>query len=253
MPTITEVTEQCIRLQTYRERLATYLQQLAIVGFAHARPELLSGIREARQHIAHIKGVLQQWQVACAEHPDDEEGISMQNGKTDLLPNKGIISPPSIPSMVPRRILIVDREIAMQQIVTRLVRACCRDQDTIVTRSFPEEALPLLEAQTVHVLITESSFMPYSPEQLQPSTPEYWLRQQRMSGFDLVEQGKRYRPDLFSIMLSGWPKEFLEMRAALYQVNLLLAKPFAAEDLMASVHYALQRIEGSAPPNIPST
>lgn len=60
------------RLELHRRTLSHYLQQLAITGSAHARPEVAHGIAEARGEIRRLKGALRGIGVAVTDHPDDE-------------------------------------------------------------------------------------------------------------------------------------------------------------------------------------
>ncbi|WP_129676558.1 hypothetical protein [Candidatus Chloroploca sp. Khr17] len=66
-----QVAQQQDRLAAYRRTLAHYLQQLALLGSAHARPEISHGLHEAREGIARAKAVLRGWGIMVADHPDD--------------------------------------------------------------------------------------------------------------------------------------------------------------------------------------
>ena len=61
------------RLELHRENLATYLDQVAITGEAHARPEISHGIRTARREIQRSKDKLRVLGAQVADHPDDAE------------------------------------------------------------------------------------------------------------------------------------------------------------------------------------
>jgi uncharacterized protein YjbI with pentapeptide repeats/ribosomal protein L29 len=60
------------RLETHRGTLASYLERRAILGKAHAPPEIAHGISDARKEIARIKAILREKGVAVEDHPDDE-------------------------------------------------------------------------------------------------------------------------------------------------------------------------------------
>jgi uncharacterized protein YjbI with pentapeptide repeats len=66
-----DIARQQKLLATHRRTLAHYIDQLAIVGAAHARPEITHGIAEARANIARVKDILRTSGVAVADHPDD--------------------------------------------------------------------------------------------------------------------------------------------------------------------------------------
>ncbi|PDW03949.1 CHAT domain-containing protein [Candidatus Viridilinea mediisalina] len=67
------ITTQRQRLETHRATLAHYLNQLAITGSAHARPEVTHGIRDARAGIARAKAALAALGAPAEHHPDDTE------------------------------------------------------------------------------------------------------------------------------------------------------------------------------------
>src|SRR5262245_33830270 len=60
-------------LKSHRQTLMHYLSQQAILGKAHAPPEVTAGIKNARENIDRIKTTLRGWGVAVEDHPDDEE------------------------------------------------------------------------------------------------------------------------------------------------------------------------------------
>lgn len=65
------VTTQRQRLAQHRETLAHYLNQLAMTGAAHARPEVTAGIREARASIARAQAALAALGEPAEALPDD--------------------------------------------------------------------------------------------------------------------------------------------------------------------------------------
>lgn len=68
-----EIAQQQKRLRTYRQTLAHYLNQCAMLGAAHVPPGHVHDIRDARKSIARIKQTLRSWGVAVEDHPDDVE------------------------------------------------------------------------------------------------------------------------------------------------------------------------------------
>ncbi|KAB8140752.1 hypothetical protein F8S13_22380 [Chloroflexia bacterium SDU3-3] len=73
MATSDDIQDQQQRLRINRQTLADMLRQQAIQGSAYALPGLLATIRETRQQIARIKGILRAWGVSVENHPDDED------------------------------------------------------------------------------------------------------------------------------------------------------------------------------------
>lgn len=73
MPNSNEIRSQISLLGDHRERLATHLRQLAMTGFANTRPEVVSGIRDARANIQRIKLILREWGHNVDDHPDDKD------------------------------------------------------------------------------------------------------------------------------------------------------------------------------------
>jgi tetratricopeptide (TPR) repeat protein len=67
-----EIDQQRELLTIYRRTLAHYLNQQAALGAAHVPPEVTHGLREARDNIRRIKGILRGWGVTVEDHPDDE-------------------------------------------------------------------------------------------------------------------------------------------------------------------------------------
>jgi uncharacterized protein YjbI with pentapeptide repeats len=67
-----EIAQQQTLLAIHRRTLAHELQRLALLTTAHAPPEIIHGIAEARANIARIKVILRASGVEVADHPDDE-------------------------------------------------------------------------------------------------------------------------------------------------------------------------------------
>jgi hypothetical protein len=68
-----EIARQHTSLTLHRGTLASYLHRRAILGAAHATPEVTHGIAEARANIARVKAILRASGVEVADHPDDTE------------------------------------------------------------------------------------------------------------------------------------------------------------------------------------
>ena len=78
MTTAEDIQSQEKRLHLYRRTLSNSLEQMAMLGSAHAPPGLVHTISEARDNILHIKSVLRGWGVEVENHPDDD-GPTMSN------------------------------------------------------------------------------------------------------------------------------------------------------------------------------
>src|SRR5262245_25618937 len=72
MPSQEDIANQQELLATYRRRLAGHLKQQAALGESYAPPGVQEGIREARDNIRRIKGILRGWRTAVEDLPDDE-------------------------------------------------------------------------------------------------------------------------------------------------------------------------------------
>ncbi len=73
MPDAETIAQQQELLHIQRQTLATYLQQHAAMGSAHAPPVVSHGIRESRAAIQRIKATLLGWGIAVDDHPGDRD------------------------------------------------------------------------------------------------------------------------------------------------------------------------------------
>jgi len=76
MPSQEEISDQQEFLAIYRRTLAQYLKQQATLGAAYTPPGVVHGIREVRDNIRRVKGILHDWGVSIEDHPDDEGFVS---------------------------------------------------------------------------------------------------------------------------------------------------------------------------------
>jgi len=67
-----EIADQQELLAIHRRTLAQYLKQQAALTGAFVPPGVVHGLREARDNIRRVKGILRSWGVAVEDHPDDE-------------------------------------------------------------------------------------------------------------------------------------------------------------------------------------
>jgi hypothetical protein len=68
-----DIKHQQTLLTTHRRNLALYINQQSMIGAAYIPPAIANGIRESRDNIARIKGILRTWGVAVEDHPDDDQ------------------------------------------------------------------------------------------------------------------------------------------------------------------------------------
>src|SRR4051794_23951049 len=72
MPTSEEIIAQQELLKTHRLTLHQYLNRQAMLGIAHAPPEIAHGIQLTRKHIRNIKQILRVWGQVVEDMPDDD-------------------------------------------------------------------------------------------------------------------------------------------------------------------------------------
>lgn len=72
MPSQDDIDSQLALLDTHRRNLGLYINQQSMFGAAYIPPALAHGIREARDNIARIKGILHSWGVAIEDHPKEQ-------------------------------------------------------------------------------------------------------------------------------------------------------------------------------------
>jgi nucleoside phosphorylase len=75
MSTPDDIANQLRRLGIHRGNLENYLSQQAMLGAAFVSPMILNGIREERENIQRIKGILRGWKVEVADLPNDSEAV----------------------------------------------------------------------------------------------------------------------------------------------------------------------------------
>jgi FixJ family two-component response regulator len=73
------------------------------------------------------------------------------------------------------------------------------------------------------------------------------LRMPGMSGLELREQLRAARRDIPTILITAYADEHVRGQAARARVICCLAKPFAAEDLLACLQTALNARQGATP------
>ena len=114
MPNQEEIDAQQQLLETHRRTLARWIGQRATFGL-HTPPHVFEGIDQARDEIRRVKGILRGWDVAVADHPDDEPPDSRQD-------DRSAARFPRIPTCpAPNAGTLLGRDAVIDEIVARLV------------------------------------------------------------------------------------------------------------------------------------
>jgi len=71
MPSQEDIRHQQTLLEIHRRNLAQYIKQQGLIGEAFAPPMIVNGIRESRENIQRIKGILRGWNVSIDDLPDE--------------------------------------------------------------------------------------------------------------------------------------------------------------------------------------
>jgi len=114
-------------------------------------------------------------------------------------------------------LLIVDDEA---RILTALRRALRRESYEILTAETPAEALRLLDAQPVDLILSDHK-MP------------------GMSGVELLAAAARKQPNARRILITGWTEEVPPAELEAIGVDALLPKPWDDAELKATLRGAL--------------
>jgi len=117
------------------------------------------------------------------------------------------------------RILVVDDE---HDVVTFCRRVLERSGYVVLTATEPERALELLRETDVDLLITD-------------------LKMPSMSGVELIEMARQHKPDLISVVITGYA-DTIEIAVHALRVGArdFLAKPFTIQELCQAVDHALR-------------
>jgi CheY-like chemotaxis protein len=116
-----------------------------------------------------------------------------------------------------RVLLLVDDE---ERILSALRRSLRREGWTLLTAESAEEALALLEARPVDLILSDS-------------------RMPGLGGLELFERARRLRPEAARVMLTGWPESIPQARLEALGVFALLAKPWDDAELKQTLRRAL--------------
>ncbi|MBK9940656.1 MAG: hypothetical protein IPP13_03425 [Kouleothrix sp.] len=78
MPHQEDIESQLKLLAAYRQTLAIYLRQRALLGEAYTPPGVLNSITESQLDIQRLKAILRNWRVEIEDLPDDGDSITAQ-------------------------------------------------------------------------------------------------------------------------------------------------------------------------------
>jgi len=123
------------------------------------------------------------------------------------------------PETVPGRILVVDDERSMRELLTIVLR---REGHRVFVAEHGDEAMAVLEREPIDVLISD-------------------IRMPGMSGVDLLRAAKRHDPDIVGIMVTAFASTETAVEALRLGAYDYITKPFDVEALKAKVRNALER------------
>jgi len=97
MPSQEDIAHQQNLLEIHRRNLAQYLKQQGLIGEAFVPPMIVNGIRESRENIQRIKGILRGWGENVKDLPDDSAPDAPASSQSSSAQPD-----PSPPSVVPQ-------------------------------------------------------------------------------------------------------------------------------------------------------
>ncbi|MCX6537362.1 MAG: sigma-54 dependent transcriptional regulator [Acidobacteria bacterium] len=127
--------------------------------------------------------------------------------------------PTTAPDRPHGRILVVDDERSMRELLTIVLR---REGHHVLLAETGEVALATLEHETIDLLISD-------------------IRMPGMSGVDLLRAAKRLDPDIVGIMITAFASTETAVEALRLGAYDYITKPFDVEELKAKVRNALER------------
>jgi CheY-like chemotaxis protein len=105
--------------------------------------------------------------------------------------------------MKTRKILIAEDDDSSRGIMEKLL--LCRNYE-VCSCALPEEAITRLKQEPFHILITD-------------------FQMPGMDGFELIRTARMTRPELMTIMMTGFPPDEIKHRATVERVNGFFSKP----------------------------
>ncbi|ABX03500.1 MAG TPA: hypothetical protein DEF47_17920 [Herpetosiphon sp.] len=123
-----------------------------------------------------------------------------------------------VPKTAAQRILVVDDEPAVRNIVAKVLR---HDQHEVTLAGSGEEALRWIDEQAFDLIISD-------------------LGMPGMNGWDVLEQARQRRPNIIAILITGWGYQHDADYAAARGVDSVLGKPFEMQTLRSTVADLIQ-------------
>ena len=118
----------------------------------------------------------------------------------------------------PVRILVVDDEVQIARLLTGVLEGEGYDVDFVTE---PERAVERLEAESYDLLLTD-------------------LRMPRMGGMELIEEARRIRPDVDTLIMTAFASADTAVGALRNGVSDYLSKPFGVGEVRRAVGKALE-------------
>ena len=118
------------------------------------------------------------------------------------------------------RLLIVDDETS---ILSALRRSLRREGWEIVTAESPREAIRILDAQRIDLVLSD---------QMMPG----------MTGIELFSEVSKRQPEAKKILITGWSEEVPSEALAAVDVKALIAKPWDDAELKQILHAHLDEV-----------
>jgi hypothetical protein len=210
MATQEEITEQQLLLDNYRRRLSYNIKQQ--LAFGTATPfNIVEDIRQAREEIRRIKGVLHDWNALVDDlHDDDPPAPALLNGVL------AVPLPPSPPQQISRgldalSVLMQEPQVRAAVVTFRTdFQAACEQIDSLSDYKDLHDLLHTLQFQCFNPIVREARRFP-DDETAQANLTDYELTLQ-----DLVDQMRGITGrKTFSVNETLWLQALVQARAAL--------------------------------------
>ncbi|KPL90555.1 GAF domain-containing protein [Herpetosiphon geysericola] len=130
-----------------------------------------------------------------------------------------------VPKTAAQRILVVDDEPAVRNIVAKVLR---HDHHEVTLAGSGEEALRWIDEQAFDLIISD-------------------LGMPGMNGWDVLEQARQRRPNIIAILITGWGYQHDADYAAARGVDSVLGKPFEMQTLRSTVADLIQARNTQSP------
>ncbi len=133
--------------------------------------------------------------------------------------NTGVQTDTSKTAQAPARVLVVDDERSMRELLSIVLR---RDGYDVLIAEDGASGLELLKRERVDILITD-------------------IRMPQMNGVDVLREAKRIDPDIVGIMITAFAAADTAIEAMRLGAHDYLSKPFDVDELKIKVRNALEQ------------